>query len=256
MTIEDLDFSFNPKIPAAVIRDLATLRLVEAGESVVMHGPVGVGKSHVAQALGQPAGHSWRSPRPPGCWPTWPADTPTEPGRPASALGPTGLDPRRLRHARVHRGQGRRPLRAGQRAGRALHRPHRRPGRRGPVLAVPQPGGGRVHPRPPGQRRLPRPHARAQLPAQPPVGTQGDQALTTCAAIDRDNVVARSGPGRPAISCSPACPPGCARRSRTPRTPPTAGTPAGLWNVSLRCGSHSVLIAENLGWLSATDLSS
>ncbi len=60
-TIEDFDFSYNPKIPAAVIRDLATLRFVEAGESVVLHGPVGVGKSHVAQALGHAAcrrGHS------------------------------------------------------------------------------------------------------------------------------------------------------------------------------------------------------
>lgn len=61
VTIEDFDFSYNPKIPAAVIRDLATLRFVEAGESVVLHGPVGVGKSHVAQALGHAAcrrGHS------------------------------------------------------------------------------------------------------------------------------------------------------------------------------------------------------
>lgn len=61
VTIEDFDFSYNPKIPAAVIRDLATLRFVEAGESVVLHGPVGVGKSHVAQALGHGAcrrGHS------------------------------------------------------------------------------------------------------------------------------------------------------------------------------------------------------
>ncbi len=61
VTIEDFDFTYNPKIPAAVIRDLATLRFVEAGESVVLHGPVGVGKSHVAQALGHAAcrrGHS------------------------------------------------------------------------------------------------------------------------------------------------------------------------------------------------------
>ncbi|MDQ3973196.1 MAG: IS21-like element helper ATPase IstB [Actinomycetota bacterium] len=50
--IEDFDFAFNPKIPAAQIRDLTTLRFVDAGESVILHGPVGVGKSHVAQALG------------------------------------------------------------------------------------------------------------------------------------------------------------------------------------------------------------
>jgi DNA replication protein DnaC len=60
-TIEEFDFSYNAKIPAAIIRDLVTLRFVEAGESVVLHGPVGVGKSHVAQALGHAAcrrGHS------------------------------------------------------------------------------------------------------------------------------------------------------------------------------------------------------
>jgi DNA replication protein DnaC len=60
-TIEDFDFSFNPKIPAAHIRDLATLRFLDAAESVILHGPVGVGKSHVAQAIGHAAcrrGHS------------------------------------------------------------------------------------------------------------------------------------------------------------------------------------------------------
>jgi DNA replication protein DnaC len=43
VTIEDFDFSYNPKIPAAHIRDLATLRFIDAGESVVLHGPVGLG---------------------------------------------------------------------------------------------------------------------------------------------------------------------------------------------------------------------
>lgn len=60
-TLEDFDFSYNPKIPAAHIRDLATLRFIDAGESVVLHGPVGVGKSMIAQALGHAAcrrGHS------------------------------------------------------------------------------------------------------------------------------------------------------------------------------------------------------
>jgi DNA replication protein DnaC len=53
--LEDFDFSFNPKAPAAQIRDLATLRFVEAGESVILHGPVGVGKTMIAQALGHQA---------------------------------------------------------------------------------------------------------------------------------------------------------------------------------------------------------
>lgn len=60
-TIEDYDFSFNPKIPVALIRDLATLRFIDAGESIILHGPVGVGKSMIAQALGHHAcrrGHS------------------------------------------------------------------------------------------------------------------------------------------------------------------------------------------------------
>jgi len=60
-TIEDFDFNYNPKIPAAHIRDLATLRFLDNGESVVLHGPVGVGKSMIAQALGHCAcrhGHS------------------------------------------------------------------------------------------------------------------------------------------------------------------------------------------------------
>ncbi|MFI5042479.1 MAG: IS21-like element helper ATPase IstB, partial [Acidimicrobiales bacterium] len=53
--LEEFDFAYNPKIPVAAIRDLATLRFVEAGESVVLHGPVGVGKTMVAQALGHAA---------------------------------------------------------------------------------------------------------------------------------------------------------------------------------------------------------
>jgi DNA replication protein DnaC len=54
-TIEEFDFSYNQKTPTALIRDLATLRFIEHGESVVLHGPVGVGKSHIAQALGHAA---------------------------------------------------------------------------------------------------------------------------------------------------------------------------------------------------------
>ncbi len=51
-TLEGFDFATNPKLPAAQIRDLAALRWLTAGESVILYGPVGVGKSHIAQALG------------------------------------------------------------------------------------------------------------------------------------------------------------------------------------------------------------
>jgi DNA replication protein DnaC len=54
-TLEQFDFTYNPKIPAALICDLATLRFLDAGESVILHGPVGVGKSFIAQALGHHA---------------------------------------------------------------------------------------------------------------------------------------------------------------------------------------------------------
>ena len=50
-TIEDFDFGYNPKIPAAHIRDLAAGRYITAGQAVILHGPVGVGKTHLAQAL-------------------------------------------------------------------------------------------------------------------------------------------------------------------------------------------------------------
>jgi DNA replication protein DnaC len=50
-TLEGFDFGASPKLPAAQIRDLAALRWLTSGESVILYGPVGVGKSHVAQAL-------------------------------------------------------------------------------------------------------------------------------------------------------------------------------------------------------------
>ena len=53
--MEDFDFNFNPLIPAALIRDLATLRFVESSESVILHGPVGVGKTMTAANCPRPA---------------------------------------------------------------------------------------------------------------------------------------------------------------------------------------------------------
>jgi len=53
--LEDFDFAYNPAIPAATIRDLASLRFLAQGESVILHGPVGVGKTFIAQAVGHHA---------------------------------------------------------------------------------------------------------------------------------------------------------------------------------------------------------
>ena len=53
--LEGFDFNFNPKMPAAYIRELATCQFIERKESVILCGPVGVGKTHLSQALGHQA---------------------------------------------------------------------------------------------------------------------------------------------------------------------------------------------------------
>jgi DNA replication protein DnaC len=54
-TLEGFDYSFNPKLPAAQIRDLARLEFVDAGEGLCIYGPVGVGKTHLAASLAHQA---------------------------------------------------------------------------------------------------------------------------------------------------------------------------------------------------------
>lgn len=54
-TLEGFDFTFNPKINQAQIMDLATCRFMEEKASVLIAGPTGTGKSHIAQALGHEA---------------------------------------------------------------------------------------------------------------------------------------------------------------------------------------------------------
>ena len=54
-TLEGFDFSFNLSINRQQVFDLATCHFVERHESVLVQGPAGVGKSHLAQALGHEA---------------------------------------------------------------------------------------------------------------------------------------------------------------------------------------------------------
>ena len=54
-TLEEFDFSFNAKINSPLIRDLATCVFIEKREHVLLYGPAGTGKSHIAQALGHQA---------------------------------------------------------------------------------------------------------------------------------------------------------------------------------------------------------
>lgn len=51
-TLERFDFEHNPKIDRAYITDLATCSFVAETSPVSIIGPVGTGKSHLAQALG------------------------------------------------------------------------------------------------------------------------------------------------------------------------------------------------------------
>jgi DNA replication protein DnaC len=53
--IEDFEWSFNPQIPKSKIVDLATCHFVERQDNAILIGPTGVGKSHLAQAIGERA---------------------------------------------------------------------------------------------------------------------------------------------------------------------------------------------------------
>jgi len=54
-TLEEFDFTFNPNINRALITELASCRFMEEKVSVLIVGPCGTGKSHIAQALGHSA---------------------------------------------------------------------------------------------------------------------------------------------------------------------------------------------------------
>jgi len=59
--LEDFEWAFNPQIPKAKVVDLATCHFIDKRENALLIGPTGVGKSHIAQAIGERAcraGHS------------------------------------------------------------------------------------------------------------------------------------------------------------------------------------------------------
>jgi DNA replication protein DnaC len=54
-TVECFDFSFNPKINSRLINDLATCIFIKKTEHILLYGPAGTGKTHIAQAIGHQA---------------------------------------------------------------------------------------------------------------------------------------------------------------------------------------------------------
>jgi DNA replication protein DnaC len=51
-TLAQFDFNFQPSIDKKIIRELAGMRFIERHENVILLGPPGVGKTHLAIALG------------------------------------------------------------------------------------------------------------------------------------------------------------------------------------------------------------
>ena len=50
-TLAELDWSYNPRLPKRDVLELGTCKFIDAREDVLLLGPPGTGKSHVAKAL-------------------------------------------------------------------------------------------------------------------------------------------------------------------------------------------------------------
>lgn len=60
-TLDEFDFKFQPSVDTKLVRELATGRFIAHAENLLLFGPPGVGKTHLAIALGRAAveaGHS------------------------------------------------------------------------------------------------------------------------------------------------------------------------------------------------------
>jgi DNA replication protein DnaC len=81
-TLDNFDFSFNPKMNRSLVFDLATGAFIAKHEDALFLGPGGSGKSHLAQAIGQAAilqAIKFCIAKSISCWMSWP--TPSQMAR-------------------------------------------------------------------------------------------------------------------------------------------------------------------------------